>query len=73
MIIETTICIAMVLYYDCDWTLVIGIPLRDNLDGATFFEAKVIYLTTWDACILSHEINVHAKQRNNYDHYGLCN
>ncbi len=72
MIIET-ICIAMVLYYDCDWTIIVGVPLRDNLNGMTFFDQKIIYLDTWDSCILMHEINEHAKQRNNYVHYGICN
>lgn len=62
----------MMSYYDCNWTLVIGAPLRDNLDGMTYFDEKLIYLETWNPCILWHEINVHAKQYDPYDHYGIC-
>jgi len=58
--------------YECGWTLIIspnltcdGIPM----DGCTYYDQKIIYLTQWDGCIFLHELSEHAQKENYQRHY----
>lgn len=62
--IEIMFCVLFAWGADCDWTLILDVPLGD-FAGMTFSDRKTIYMAEWNACVFAHEYNEHALKPNN--------